>query len=107
MKKLKAIPRNKLVSGNWYSGVGRGSNVAMWTGDGFIYIDRKYDQWVVKECDHYLDGAPFGCFFPMKRIGTEPSLLGEAERKGLLAAGPSMEKIKSVKNASKSIRIEK
>ena len=106
MERLKAIPRNELVPGSWYVGVGRGSNVALWTGYDFVYIDKKFDQWVVKECDHYLDGPPFGCFLPTERIRTKPFLLGEAQRKGLLAAGPNIERIKSVKNASKNIRIE-
>lgn len=52
-------------------GCGRGSNVAMWTGKEFVYIDRKYQEYVVKHCDRYGDGTAFGCFLPLKEINSE------------------------------------
>lgn len=66
------IPKNKLIRGSWYKGRGRGSNVAIWTGKDFCYIEQKYDQWVAKFSDHFEDGPPYGCFSPLKLVAPYP-----------------------------------
>lgn len=62
---LRCIPKKQLISGRWYLGIGRGSNVAFWDGKGFSYIEEIMG---MKSCDHWDDGPPFGCFQPFEEI---------------------------------------
>src|SRR5882672_589221 len=62
---LKIIPKETLIHGRWYMGIGRGSNVAFWTGSEFWYLEEIMGQ---KVCNHWDDGAPFGCFQPFEEI---------------------------------------
>jgi hypothetical protein len=62
---LKIIPKKRLNAGRWYLGIGRGSNVAFWTGREFWYLEEIMGE---KACGHWEDGAPFGCFQPFEEI---------------------------------------
>lgn len=62
---LKCIPKSNLTPGRWYLGIGRGSNVAFWTGKEFCYFEEDMGE---KSCNHWEDGPPFGCFQPFEEI---------------------------------------
>lgn len=62
---LKCIPKKKLGLGRWYLGIGRGSNVAFWDGQQFLYFEEIMGE---KVCNHWDDGPPYGCFQPFEEI---------------------------------------
>lgn len=59
------IKKEKLKKGRWYSGIGRNSNTALWTGKTFITLGKYYDYYEIKDEGLYEDG---GCFIPKKLI---------------------------------------
>ena len=77
LKKPKAIPTKNLVIWRWYVGMGRGSNVAIWDGKYFIYVEQKFGSAVMKYCDHSSDK---GCFFPVKLLKNEYPTIGAYDR---------------------------
>jgi hypothetical protein len=68
---LKVIPKDQLNIGRWYLGIGRGSNVALWTGEDFLFISDNETGYGEKRCDHWDDGPPFGCFQPFEELPHE------------------------------------
>lgn len=65
---LRMIPKRKLNSGRWYLGIGRGSNVALWSGKDFLFVSEAENGLDLKRADHWDDGPPFGCFQPFEEI---------------------------------------
>ena len=63
--RIRVITKRCLNRGRWYLGIGRGSNVALWDGRGFRYIEAVMGD---KSCHHWDDGPPFGCFQPFEEI---------------------------------------
>jgi len=59
------IPKVGLNAGRWYLGIGRGYNVAFWTGTDFWYLEEEEG---LKRCNHWNDGSPYGCFQPFEEI---------------------------------------
>ena len=51
--------------GKWYIGIGKNSNVALWTGETFITFGQYYNSYRLKDEGLYEDG---GCFIPEKLI---------------------------------------
>lgn len=73
-KKLKQIPKNKLVKGRWYLGRGRNNNLGYWDGRYFLTIGFKFNEPMIKREEYYKKNS--GCFQPFLLIGegkiTEP-----------------------------------
>lgn len=65
---LRCIPKAELNVGRWYLGIGRGSNVALWNGEEFVFISDNELGYSEKRCDHWDDGPPFGSFQPFEEI---------------------------------------
>lgn len=61
----RVIPKAELKKGHYYIGPGRGSHVAVWTGDRFVWPGMEWNDWALQEGNHYDDG---GCFAPIKEI---------------------------------------
>lgn len=60
------IPRDRLISGHYYAGLGRNQNVGLWQGQEFITISWKFNQWVTKYEGYWEEHS--GCFRPNKDI---------------------------------------
>jgi len=65
-KKLKQIPKKKLIKDRWYLGRGRNSNVGYWDGNYFLTLAHKFDQPVIKIEEYYTKTS--GCFQPFSMI---------------------------------------
>ena len=59
---LSQIDKKKLIINRWYLGRGRNSNIGFWTGEVFLTLGFKIDQWRIKEEEFYHEKE--GCFQP-------------------------------------------
>jgi hypothetical protein len=60
------IPKKDLKKGSWYIGSGRGSHVAIWDGESFLWpAMSESGPWSNDSGAHYEEG---GCFLPMEEI---------------------------------------
>ncbi len=59
------IKKKDLKRDHWYSGEGRNANIAIWTGETFLTIGRRFDEYSIKDEGHWDDGK---CFRPNKEL---------------------------------------
>ena len=65
LKKRRPIPKSRLRKSRYYLGNGRNSDIGYWTGEVFLTIGKKFDQWLVKY-EPYEKGNM--CFVPFELI---------------------------------------
>jgi len=60
-----AIPKKKLIIGEYYLGRNRNTKIAQWNGEEFVYLrEMKY----IEKCFHFEDDNGFALFTPLKKI---------------------------------------
>ena len=62
-KKLKQIPKNKLIKERYYLGRGRNNNIGYWDGENFLTIDFKSKNYSRIKVEGYYE-KEYGCFQP-------------------------------------------
>ena len=65
---LGAIPKDKLIVGQWYLGNCRNAEAAMWNGQKFIYKRNKFGTTYDEEINHFQDDDGYDLFVPLKLI---------------------------------------
>lgn len=69
-----AIPKSKLKIGQWYIGVTRNTNYAMWNGKEFVYERCKYNVWFKDKVNHFEDDNGYALFIPIREIDKPENL---------------------------------
>lgn len=70
----KAIPKERLIKGNYYAGICRNANIARWDGEKFIHWREKFSNFFLEDIPYWeLDGT-FDGFIPIFTIFTIKSV---------------------------------
>jgi hypothetical protein len=66
--KCGAIPKDKLIPGGKYKGACRNAEIAVWTGNKFIYDRTKFGTTYKEEINHFQDDDGGDLFVPLFKI---------------------------------------